>query len=110
MDNAQGDMSTILYDILSYSDDIFCNFVKEFVGVIEGTILETQRIKKVRILLQIPGIFLFLQLNFEETFGLKQSACFIADDFLVIVRPVIKANIERLIVFLRHYKSKFINR
>jgi hypothetical protein len=110
MDSEQEDLSSILDNISSYSGDVFYNFVKEFVGVIEGEILEIQCIKNIRILLQIPDIFSFLQLNCKETFDLKQRACFIGDDMQFIVRAGIKSNIERFINLLRkHYESKSTN-
>ena len=62
-----------LDNLSSYSDDVFYKFVKEFVGEIEGEILEIQRIKNVRILLQIPDIFSFFRINCKETFDLKKK-------------------------------------
>jgi len=110
MDNEQGDLSPILDNISSCSGDAFYNFVKEFVGVIESEILEIQCIKNVRILLQIPDVFSFLQLNCKDTFNLKQKACFITDDMQFVVRAGIKSNIERFIDLLRNYHaSKSIN-
>jgi len=55
-----------LENISSYSDDVFYTFVKEFLGVIESEILEIQCIKNVRILLQIPDIFSFTQINSKD--------------------------------------------
>ena len=79
------EMSTLLDDLWSYSDDAFYNFVKEFVGRIEGEILEIQCIKNVRILLQVPDIFSFFQINCKETYDLKKKACFVADDMSFMV-------------------------
>jgi hypothetical protein len=97
MDSEQGDLSSILGNISSYSGDAFYDFVNEFVGVIESKILEIQRIKNVRVLLQIPDVFSFIQLNCKDTFNLKQNAG-------------IKYNIERFIDLLRkHHAWKSIN-
>ena len=104
------EISTLLDDLWSYSDDIFYNFVKKFVGRIEGEILEIQCIKNVRILLQVPDIFAFFQINCKETYDLKKKACFVADDMSFMVREGIKSNIEQFIDLLkRHYESRLIN-
>ena len=110
MNSEPGDLSSILDEISSYSDDVFYKFVKEFVGVIEGEILEIQGIKNVRILLQLPDVFSFFQINSKDTFELKQKACFIADDMQFIIRPGIKSNMEQFIELLRkHRASKSIS-
>ncbi len=93
-------------NISSYSDDVFYKFVKEFLGVIEGEILEIQRIKNVRILLQVPDVFSFFQMNSKDILKLKERACFLTDDLRYVVRPGIKSNIEQFIETLRkYYKS-----
>lgn len=45
------DLVPFLDEISTYIDAVFYDFVKNFVGVIEGDIFEIQRIKNVRILL-----------------------------------------------------------
>lgn len=107
MDNNEHDLSIFLDEISSYSGDIFYNFVKKFVGEVEGEILQVQCIKNVQILLHVPDIFLFFQINNKNTTELKQQACFIGDDNQFIIRPGIKSNIERFINLLkRHHESK----
>jgi hypothetical protein len=110
MDCEQSEIPTLPNDLWSYSDDVFYTFVKGFVGDVEGEILEIQCIKNVRILLQVPDIFLFFQINCKETFDLKQKACFVGDDMKFMIRPGIKYNIERFIDLLkRHFESKLTN-
>ncbi|CAF4628465.1 unnamed protein product [Rotaria sp. Silwood2] len=110
MNCEQGELSTLPDDLWSYSDDVFYDFVKKFVGQIEGEILEIQHIKNVRILLQIPDIFSFFQINCKETYDLKKKACFIDDDMNFIVREGIKCNIEQFIDLLKRlYESRLTN-
>ncbi|CAF1363449.1 unnamed protein product [Rotaria sordida] len=103
MASMEQELLPFLENLSSYSDDVFYTFVKEFVGVIEGEILETQRIKNVRILLQVPDVFSFLQINSTDILKLKERACFVTDDLQYIVRPGIKSNIEQFIKTLRKY-------
>jgi hypothetical protein len=106
MTSWEQDLLPFLDKLPSYTDEVFYNFVKDFVGVIEGEILEIQRIKNVRILLQIPDVFSFFQINNKDILNLKERACFIADDSSYIVRPGIRSNIEQFIELLKdHYKS-----
>ncbi|CAF3156472.1 unnamed protein product [Rotaria sp. Silwood2] len=110
MNCEQSELSTLPDDLWSYSDDVFYDFVKKFVGQIEGEILEIQHVKNVRILLQIPDIFLFFQINCKETYDLKKKACFIDDDMNFIAQEGIKCNIEQSIDLLkRHYESRLTN-
>ncbi|CAF1127045.1 unnamed protein product [Rotaria sordida] len=110
MNYEQSELSTLPDDLWSYSDDVFYDFVKKFVGQIEGEILEIQHIKNVRILLQIPDIFSFFHINCKETYDLKKKACFIDDAMNFIVREGIKCNIEQFIDLLkRHYESRLTN-
>ncbi|CAF3788942.1 unnamed protein product [Rotaria sp. Silwood1] len=110
MNCEQSELSTLLDDLWLYSDDVFYDFVKKFVGQIEGEILEIQHIKNVRILLQIPDIFSFFQINCKEAYDLKKKACFIDDDMNFIVREGIKCNIEQFVDLLkRHYQSRLTN-
>ena len=97
------ELSPFLENLSSYSDDAFYTFVKDFVGVIEGEILEIQCIKNVRTLLQVPDVLSFLQINSKDTLKLKERACFVTDDLQYIVRPGIKSNIEQFIKTLRKY-------
>jgi hypothetical protein len=103
MASMERELLPFLENISSYSDDVFYTFVKEFVGGIESEILEIQRIKNVRILLQVPDVFLFFQINSKDILKLKERACFITDDLKYIVRPGIKCNIEQFIETLRKY-------
>ncbi|CAF4004750.1 unnamed protein product [Rotaria sordida] len=99
------DLLPFLDELLSYTDEAFYNFVRNFVGVIEGDILEIQRIKNVRILLQIPDVFSFFQINNKDILNLKERACFIVDDSSYIVRSGIRSNLEQFIELLKnHYK------
>ncbi|CAF3724616.1 unnamed protein product [Rotaria sordida] len=110
MNYEQSELSTLPDDLWSYSDDVFYDFVKKFVGQIEGEILEIQHIKNVRILLQIPDIFSFFHINCKETYDLKKKACFIDDAMNFIVREGIKCNIEQFIDLLkRYYESRLTN-
>ncbi|CAF4740615.1 unnamed protein product [Rotaria socialis] len=71
----------------------------------DSDILEIQRIKNVRILLQIPDVFSFFQKNNKDILKLKEQACFIDDDPSCVVRPGIRSNIEQFIELLKnHYK------
>ena len=80
MSSWEQDLVPFLDELPTYSDAVFYNFVKTFVGVIEGDILEIQRIKNVRILLQIPDVFSFFQINNKDILKLKEQACFIDVD------------------------------
>ncbi|CAF1327655.1 unnamed protein product [Rotaria sp. Silwood1] len=105
MSSWEQDLLPFLDELPTYSDAVFYSFVKNFVGVIEGDILEIQRIKNVRILLQIPDVFSFFQINNKDILKLKEQACFIDDDSSYIVRPGIRSNIEQFIELLKnHYK------
>ncbi|CAF4059415.1 unnamed protein product, partial [Rotaria magnacalcarata] len=66
-------------------------------------ILEIQRIKNVRILLQIPDVFSFFQINNKDIFKLKEQACFIDDNSNYIVRPGIRSDIEQFIELLKNH-------
>ncbi|CAF2663600.1 unnamed protein product [Rotaria sp. Silwood2] len=103
MASMEQELLPFLENISSYSDDIFYKFVREFVGVIESEILEIRRIKNVRILLQVPDVFLFFQINSKDILKLKEKACFVTDDLQFIVRPGIKSNIEQFIEALKKY-------
>lgn len=106
MTSWEQDLLPFLDKLPSYNGEIFYNFVKEFVGVIEGEILEIQRIKSVRILLQVPDVFSFFRISNKDILNLKERACFIDDDSSYIVRPGIRSNIEQFIELLKnHYKS-----
>ncbi len=106
MSSWEQDLLPFLDKLPSYTGEIFYDFVKEFVGVIEGEILEIQRIKNVRILLQIPDVFLFFKINNKDILNLKERACFIDDDSSYTVRPGIRSNIEQFIELLKdHDKS-----
>lgn len=110
MINWEQDLSQFLDKLPSYTDDVFYSFVKDFVGIVEGEILEIQRIKNVRILLKTPDVFSFFQINNQHILSLKERACFIADDSSYIVRPGIKCNLEQFIELLKsHYKSTTSN-
>ncbi len=80
MTSWEQDLLPFLDKLPSYTGEIFYNVVKEFVGVIEGEILEIQRIKSVRILFQIPDVFSFFQISNKDILNLKERACFIDDD------------------------------
>ncbi|CAF3630509.1 unnamed protein product [Rotaria socialis] len=74
-------------------------------SLLDSDILEIQRIKNVRILLQIPDVFSFFQKNNKDILKLKEQACFIDDDPSCVVRPGIRSNIEQFIELLKnHYK------
>jgi len=99
------DLLPFLDELPSYTNETFYNFVKDFVGVIEGEMLEIQRIKNVRILLQIPDVFSFFRINNKDVLNLKERACFIADDSSYNLRPGIRSNMEQFIELLKnHYK------
>ena len=66
-----------------------------------------QRIKNVRILLQILDVFSFFQINNKDILKLKKQACFIDDDSSYIVRPGIRSNIEQFIELLKN-SSRFV--
>src|SRR5262249_25639917 len=97
MASMERELFPFLENISSYSDDVFYTFVKEFVGVVESEILKIQRIKNVRILLQVPDVFSFFQINSKDILQLKEEACFVMDDLQYIVRPGIKSNMEQFI-------------
>ncbi|CAF1521394.1 unnamed protein product [Adineta steineri] len=104
MDCEQNEISTLPNDLWSYSDDAFYSFLKGFAGDVEGEILEIQCIKNIRILLKVPDIFSFFQMNCKETFDLKKKACFVDDDMKFMVQSGIKYDIEQFIDSLkRHY-------
>jgi hypothetical protein len=103
MASIEQELMPFIDNIPSYSGDIFYKFVKDYVGVVEGEIFEIQRIKNIRILLQIPDVFSFLKINCKETLELKERACFVTDDFQYTIRPGIKSNIQQFIQFLRTY-------
>ena len=105
MARLEQDSLPFLDELPTYNDETFYNFVKNFVCVIEGDILEIQRIKNVRILLQIPNVFPFFQINNKDILKLKEQACFIDEDSNYIVRSGIPYNIEQFIELLKdHYK------
>ena len=107
MTNMNEDSSSFLDNISSYSDDVFYRFAKEFVGVVEGEILEIQRIKNVRLLLRIPDVFSFFQINSKDTLDLKERACFINDDMEYVVRAGVRSNIEQFIELLqKHHQPR----
>ena len=101
MNCEQSEFSTLPDDLWSYTGDVFYDFVKKFVGQIEGEILEVQHIKSVRILLQSHDIFSFFQINCQETYVLKKRACFIDNDKNFTIRQGIKCNIEQFIDLLK---------
>jgi hypothetical protein len=103
MASMERELLPYLENISSYSDDVFYTFVKEFIGVVEGEIFEIQRIKNVRVLLKVPDVFSFVQINSKDILKLKERACFVTDDLRYIVRPGIKSNIEQFIETLRKY-------
>ncbi|CAF2249460.1 unnamed protein product [Rotaria magnacalcarata] len=106
MASMERELLPFLENISSYSDDVFYAFVKEFVGDVESEILEIQRIKNVRILLQVPDVFIFLQINSKDILKLKERACFVTNDLQYIIRSGIKSNLEQFIETLRkYYKS-----
>ena len=88
-------------DLLSYSENRFFEFVKDFVGDIEAEILRIQCIRNVRTLLHVDDVFSLFDVSCKETFALKQISCFINDDLTYIVRPGIKSNMEYFIDSLR---------
>ena len=97
------DLIPYINDIPSYCDDTFYQFVKDHVGTIEGEILEIQQIKNVRILLRIPNVFAFLDINSKEILELRKQVCFITDDLQYIVRPGVRSNMEQFIACLRTF-------
>ena len=72
----QSEILTLPDDLWSYSDDVFYDFVKEYVGEIEAEILKIQRIQNVQTLLQVPDVFSFFQINCKETYDLKKKRLF----------------------------------
>ncbi|CAF2068100.1 unnamed protein product [Rotaria magnacalcarata] len=103
MSSWEQDLLPFLDELPTYSDAVFYNFVKNYVGVIEGDIIEIQRIKNVRILLQISDVFSFFQINNKDIFKLKERACFIDDNSNYIVRPGIRSDIEQFIELLKNH-------
>ncbi|CAF1282975.1 unnamed protein product, partial [Rotaria magnacalcarata] len=88
----QNEILTLPDDLWSYSDDVFYDFVKEYVGEIETEILKIQRIKNVQTLLQVPDV------------------CFIADDMTFMVRAGVRFNIQQFINLLKlQFESRLIN-
>lgn len=77
----------------SYSGNVFYQFEKYYIGIGGGKILEIQRIKNIRMLLQVPDVFAFLKANCEETLRFKERICFLTDDFECVVRPGIRSNL-----------------
>lgn len=110
MATLEQELLPFLDKISSYSGAVFYEFVKEYVGVIEGEILEIQHIKNIRILLHIPDVFSFFQVNSKDTFDLKQRACVIADDKNYVVRAGIISNMNQFIELLKKFHdSRSIN-
>ncbi|CAM4788583.1 unnamed protein product [Rotaria magnacalcarata] len=106
----QNEILTLPDDLWSYSDDVFYDFVKEYVGEIEAEILKIQRIKNVQTLLQVPDVFSFFQINCKETYDLKKKVCFIADDMTFMVRAGVRFNIQQFINLLKlQFESRLIN-
>ena len=103
MTSMEQELLPFLENLSSYSDDVFYTFVKEFVGAIEGEILEIQCIKNVRTLLQVPDVFSFFRINSKDKLKLKVRVYFVTDDLQYIVRPGIKLSIEQFIEILRKY-------
>ena len=85
----------------SYSGDEFYKFVKQYLGITECEIFEIQCIRSIRILLQVPDVFAFFQINSKDIISLKRQACIIADDNSYVVRAGIRSNIEQFIGALK---------
>lgn len=97
----QNDPLQLPDDLFSYENDKFFDFVHRFAGDIEAEILQIQRIKNARLLLLVPDVFSFLELECEALVNLKQRACFLTTDKRVVVKPGIKFNVELFIELVR---------
>ena len=104
MADIERELLPFVNEIPTYSGNVFYQFVKDNVGVVEGQVLEVQRIKNVRILLQAPDVFSFLKINCKEISTLKDEAGFTSDNHEYFVRPGIRSNMEQFVQFARkHY-------
>ena len=88
-------------DIFSYENDAFYAFVRGFLGDVEAEITRVQCIEKARLLLKIPNVFSFLELNCDELLELKRQTCFIIDEVNFVVKSGIEFNIEYFVELVR---------
>ncbi|CAF4293122.1 unnamed protein product [Rotaria magnacalcarata] len=109
MTTLEEELLPILGNVSSYSGDAFYKLVKDYVGIVEGEILEIQCIKNIRILLRIPDVFSFFQMNSKDIISLKQRACIIDDDMSYVVRAGIRSNIEQFIELLKQFHESKAN-
>ena len=96
-------------DIVSYENDSFYNFVRVFVGDIEKEILQVQHIKNIRLLLLVPDVFSFIDLECEDLLDLKKRVCFLVGNTHFVVKPGIKFNMEYFIRLARSKTSIYLN-
>ncbi|CAM4815916.1 unnamed protein product [Rotaria magnacalcarata] len=109
MATLEEELLPILDNVSSYSGDAFYKLVKDYVGIVEGEILEIQCIKNIRILLRIPDVFSFFQMNSKDIISLKQRACIIDDDMSYVIRAGIRSNIEQFIELLKQFHESKSN-
>ena len=95
------DPTVLPNDIFSYENDAFYDFVRVFLGEVEAEIMRVQCIKHARLLLQIPNVFSFLELECDELLDLKRQTCFIIDKVSFVVKSGIRFNIEYFIGLIR---------
>ncbi|CAF2002036.1 unnamed protein product [Rotaria magnacalcarata] len=109
MATLEEELLPILDNVSSYSGDAFYKLVKDYVGIVVGEILEIQCIKNIRILLRIPDVFSFFQMNSKDIISLKQRACIIDDDMSYVIRAGIRSNIEQFIELLKQFHESKSN-
>ena len=88
-------------DIFDYENEAFYNFVHNFIGSIEAEILKVQSIRNARLLLLIPDVFSFFELECDDVIDLKKRACFIMNNNTYVVKSGIRFSIDYLFKLVR---------
>lgn len=78
-------------DILSYTDTLFYNVVRQFIGETTAELLEVQGIRSPDSLILIPDVFAILDIKCAALIPLKEKLCLKSDDDTYVVKPGIKS-------------------
>lgn len=95
------DFNNLPDEVLLYSNDKFYEFIEEFLGVDEMTIMKVQSIRSTRSLLNVPDVLEVLSLNCKELNEIKKRLCFVTDTDEFVVKAGIKAGINALVTLLK---------
>jgi hypothetical protein len=90
------DTASLPEDILNLIDDDFFRAIESLVGDHVVEILQIQLINSARKLLNTPDVFLFFQIESEQTDRIKEKSCFKCKTGQYIVKPGIRAGFSYL--------------